>query len=108
MPVIPKIRIAGNLHERAQDTAVFIHFVSEHAIKSHGRFIIALSGGSTPKKIYRVLATAEWKARIDWSRIFFCSVTNAASRRTIRIAISTWRLPRCFNRSTSGRIIFAE
>jgi 6-phosphogluconolactonase len=71
MPVIPKIRIAGNLHEWAQDAAAFVHSVSEHAIKSQGRFVIALSGGSTPKKLYQVLATAEWKARLNWSRIFF-------------------------------------
>jgi 6-phosphogluconolactonase len=71
MPVIPKIRIAGNLHEWAQDAAAFIHSVSEHAITSQGRFVIALSGGSTPKKLYQVLATAEWKARLNWSRIFF-------------------------------------
>jgi 6-phosphogluconolactonase len=71
MPVIPEIRIKGNLHEWAQDAAAFIRSVSEQAIKSHGRFIIALSGGSTPRTLYHVLATPEWKARFDWSRIFF-------------------------------------
>ena len=71
MSVIPEIRIADNLHEWAQDAAVFIHSVSEQAIKSHGRFIIALSGGSTPKTLYQILATSEWKARFDWPRIVF-------------------------------------
>lgn len=71
MPVTPEIHIAGNLHEWAQGAAAFIHSVSEHAIESHGRFLIALSGGSTPKTLYQVLATPEWKARLDWSRIFF-------------------------------------
>ncbi|HWF59839.1 MAG TPA: 6-phosphogluconolactonase [Nitrospira sp.] len=71
MPVIPETRIAGSLHEWAQDAAAFIHSVSEQVIKSHGRFIIALSGGSTPKTLYQVLATPEWKVRLDWSRIFF-------------------------------------
>ncbi len=71
MPVTPEIHIAGNLHEWAQDAAAFIHSVSGQAIESHGRFIIALSGGSTPKTLYQVLATPEWKARLDWSRIFF-------------------------------------
>ncbi|HEX5544184.1 MAG TPA: 6-phosphogluconolactonase [Nitrospira sp.] len=71
MPVIPEIRIADNLHEWAQDAAVFIHSVSEQAIKSHGQFIIALSGGSTPKTLYQILATSEWKARFDWPRIVF-------------------------------------
>ena len=71
MPVIPEIRIAGNLHEWAQGAAAFILSVERTSYQSHGRFIIALSGGSTPKKLYQVLATAEWKARLDWSRIFF-------------------------------------
>ncbi|MBX3330445.1 MAG: 6-phosphogluconolactonase [Nitrospira sp.] len=71
MPVIPEIRITGNLHAWAQDAATFILFVSEQAIKSQGRFIIALSGGSTPKTLYQVLAAPEWKTRLDWSHIFF-------------------------------------
>lgn len=71
MSVIPEIRIADNLHEWAQDAAAFVHSVSEPAIKSHGRFIIALSGGSTPKTLYQVMATPEWKMRLDWSCIFF-------------------------------------
>lgn len=71
MPVIPEIRIAGDLQEWAQDAAAFIHSASEQVIKSQGRFIIALSGGSTPKTLYQVLATPEWKIRFDWSRIFF-------------------------------------
>lgn len=71
MLITPEIRIADNLHEWAQDAAAFIHSVSEQAITSHGQFVIALSGGSTPKTLYQVLATPEWKARFDWSRILF-------------------------------------
>lgn len=71
MPVIPEIRIADNLQEWAQEAAAFIHSVSEQAIQSHGRFLIALSGGSTPKTVYQVLAAPEWKTRLDWSGIFF-------------------------------------
>ncbi|MBH0203715.1 MAG: 6-phosphogluconolactonase [Nitrospira sp.] len=71
MPVIPEIRTAANLHEWAQEVAAFIVSVGEQAIRSKGRFIMALSGGSTPKTLYQVLATPEWKARLDWSRIVF-------------------------------------
>lgn len=71
MPVIPEIRIAGNVQEWAQDAAAFIVSIGERAIRSNGRFIMALSGGSTPKTLYQVLATPEWKARLDWSRIVF-------------------------------------
>lgn len=32
------------------------------------RFSIALTGGSTPKKLYGILASDEYKNKIDWSR----------------------------------------
>ncbi len=32
------------------------------------RFTIALSGGSTPDKLYKLLATDAYRGRIDWSR----------------------------------------
>jgi 6-phosphogluconolactonase len=71
MSAVPEIRIADNVHDWAQDAAAFIVSIGERAIRSNGRFIVALSGGSTPKTLYQVLATPEWKARLDWSRIFF-------------------------------------
>jgi 6-phosphogluconolactonase len=39
------------------------------AIDSHGRFTIALSGGSTPKPVYRRLAEEPYRDRIDWHRV---------------------------------------
>jgi len=35
----------------------------------HGRFSVALSGGSTPRALYSLLATDEFVARVDWSRL---------------------------------------
>lgn len=71
MPVIPEIRIAGSIDEWSQDAAAFIISLGEPAIRSKGRFIMALSGGSTPKRVYRTLALPEWKGRLDWSRGIF-------------------------------------
>ncbi len=71
MPVIPEIRIAPSIQEWAQDAATFIVSIGERAIQSNGRFIMTLSGGSTPKTLYQVLAAPEWKVRFDWSRTFF-------------------------------------
>jgi 6-phosphogluconolactonase len=71
MPATPEVRVSGNVHEWAQDAAAFIASIGERAIRSNGRFMMALSGGSTPKTLYQTLATPEWKARLDWSRIFF-------------------------------------
>jgi 6-phosphogluconolactonase len=39
------------------------------AIARQGRFNVALSGGSTPREFYRVLATSEFRAQIDWARV---------------------------------------
>ena len=37
------------------------------AIDKSGRFTIALSGGSTPERLYKLLAQPNWKSQIDWS-----------------------------------------
>ena len=37
---------------------------AEHAIAEHGTFKLVLAGGSTPEKVYRLLA----KADADWSK----------------------------------------
>ncbi len=39
------------------------------AIRARGRFHAALSGGSTPKGLYALLATAAYASRIDWARV---------------------------------------
>lgn len=55
------------------------------AIQQHGRFAVALSGGSTPKRMYEILAQ-EFRDSIDWEYVHFfwgderfVPFTNAAS-----------------------------
>jgi 5-dehydro-2-deoxygluconokinase len=38
------------------------------AIAARGRFVLALSGGSTPRRLYEMLSKPEFADRIDWSR----------------------------------------
>lgn len=47
------------------------HFVSlaGEAIAARGRFVVALAGGSTPRASYVILASDEFAARVDWSRV---------------------------------------
>ena len=42
--------------------------LSAAAIDARGLFHVALSGGSTPKSLYRLLAETAYRSRIDWSR----------------------------------------
>jgi len=39
------------------------------AIRERGRFSVALSGGSTPRRLYRLLTLPEFSAQIPWSGI---------------------------------------
>ncbi|HUP34770.1 MAG TPA: 6-phosphogluconolactonase [Candidatus Limnocylindria bacterium] len=41
------------------------------AIADRGRFCVALSGGSTPRRMYEILAEAPRWAQLDWRRVEF-------------------------------------
>jgi 6-phosphogluconolactonase len=43
--------------------------IAGQAIGARERCLIALSGGSTPKPLYELLATAPYAARVDWGRV---------------------------------------
>ncbi len=47
------------------------HFIdcANQAIEERGLFTVALSGGSTPKAIYELLATPDYHGKVDWSRV---------------------------------------
>jgi 6-phosphogluconolactonase len=68
MPTQPEIRVlktAADLFEAA--AAEFAAQVSA-AVRANGKFTLALSGGSTPKTLYSLLAT---KPGIPWDKICF-------------------------------------
>ena len=55
------------LAARAADSIVVI---AREAIAARGRFAVALCGGSTPEKTYRLLGQSSRAAAIDWSKTF--------------------------------------
>lgn len=42
--------------------------IANDAIAERGRFMVALSGGSTPKMLFELLATDEWRGKVDWAK----------------------------------------
>ena len=44
---------------------------ARHAIADHGRFRVALSGGSTPKAVYPLLVSPPRVDQVDWGRVEF-------------------------------------
>lgn len=47
------------------------HFLTlaGEAVAARGRFVVALSGGRTPKRLYELLARPPWRQRIPWTRV---------------------------------------
>ena len=63
------IAIYPDTETLSQEAAQYIVRVAQEAIASHRRFTIALSGGSTPKKLYALLAEEPYRSQIDWSLV---------------------------------------
>ncbi len=59
-------------------TAEWILSACGEAIAGRGACSIALSGGSTPRALYRLLASDPWRKRFDWSRIELFQVDERA------------------------------
>ncbi|KYH05248.1 MULTISPECIES: 6-phosphogluconolactonase [Chryseobacterium] len=56
------------LYKKAADAFVDL---SKKSIQKKDRFVVALSGGSSPKAIFKLLATPEYKEQIEWNKVYF-------------------------------------
>lgn len=45
--------------------------LAAQATEARGRFVVALSGGRTPRGLYQALTTAKYRKRLDWNRVEF-------------------------------------
>ena len=71
MPSVPDIRIHSDGQAWAEAAAEFVLEVGKEAVRANGRFLIALSGGTTPETLYRALTSPAFADRFDWSRTTF-------------------------------------
>ena len=69
----PEIKVLPTAPDVAREAADRITGVAEESIALGDRFTFVLSGGSTPKLLYEMLAREPHKSRIDWTRteLFF-------------------------------------
>ncbi len=65
-----KIEVFENADTLSVATAEFIIKLADEAIAAVGRFSISLSGGSTPEKLFRLMATGDYKARMPWKNTY--------------------------------------
>ena len=67
MPLHIHPTIEATLHALAD----FFVACAAEAIAARGRFAVALSGGSSPKKLYELLASPAYRDQVAWSQVFF-------------------------------------
>lgn len=63
--------ILDNDEELAREAAELFVWLGQQALAARGCFRVALSGGTTPKKLYAVLVNGPCRAQLDWSRTEF-------------------------------------
>jgi 6-phosphogluconolactonase len=66
---MPKITVFPDNDSLVKGATDYIAGLATRAIAERGRFTLALSGGNTPKPVYALLATPEYRDRIDWSKV---------------------------------------
>ncbi|HWD58225.1 MAG TPA: 6-phosphogluconolactonase [Stellaceae bacterium] len=62
----PRIDVSADFEALAQRVALWI---TDLACAAPGRFAIALSGGSTPKRLYQLLAATPLREAMPWERV---------------------------------------
>lgn len=45
--------------------------LAAQAVAARGRFAVALSGGSSPKKLYELLASPAYRPQVAWEQVYF-------------------------------------
>lgn len=68
---MPTLNIFKTTDEVLNNLADFFVQKAGEAIEAHGRFSVSLSGGSSPKKLYELLASAAYKDQVEWSKVYF-------------------------------------
>lgn len=65
-----QVRVFQDLEELSRVAAELFFALSKKSIASRGRFVVALSGGSTPHRLYSLLGSPWYRNNTDWSRVY--------------------------------------
>ncbi|MGI4022548.1 MAG: 6-phosphogluconolactonase [Janthinobacterium lividum] len=66
-----KLNIFKTEQEVISNIANYFVEIADQAITANGIFNISLSGGSSPKKLYEMLASPDYKEKVDWKKVYF-------------------------------------
>jgi 6-phosphogluconolactonase len=65
------LKIFKERREVLQAAAEYFVETAEEAIGDYGKFTVALSGGSSPKELYELLASEPFRSKVHWSKVYF-------------------------------------
>ena len=63
-----EMRVRRDLEEVSRAVAEFFCEVAGEAVQAAGEFFVTLSGGSTPRRMYEILASDDYRGRVPWSK----------------------------------------
>ncbi len=67
--ILPGVRVYPDATEVARAAArLFVEFAWQAIIRD-GRFLVALSGGNTPRAMFKFLASADFRGQVDWAKV---------------------------------------
>lgn len=66
-----KLNIFKTPDEALTSLAVYFVAAATRSIAENGQFSVALSGGSSPKKLYELLASPIFKDNVEWGKVHF-------------------------------------
>lgn len=64
-----ELRVYADAEQIANAGAELFVRCAAESIASRERFRVALSGGTTPRRVFELLATAPFQKRVDWSKV---------------------------------------
>lgn len=65
------VRVVPDAEALSRAAAREFVVLCRQAVDARGRFIVALAGGSTPRRVYELLADQEYRGQVDWTRVEF-------------------------------------
>jgi 6-phosphogluconolactonase len=65
------IHIFKTVQEQIKAMADYFVTVAQESIALRGEFNVVLSGGSSPQKLYELLASPAYKQKVDWEKVNF-------------------------------------
>jgi 6-phosphogluconolactonase len=63
------IHVLSDLEAISRQAAFLFVKAAKDAIDRSGRFVVAVSGGSTPRRLYTLLGSTEYRAQVDWQKV---------------------------------------